>query len=188
MIFAVLALAMLYSETRVDDHPLAARRSVPLCELLGEEVWHQLAYPATETVIRVPSGQTGVDSVCALELDPVAPGDRWGRVARGESADDVVRIASVSVVTQTDLRHQSPNLTTAYYYETFDKELVASGWEPVSVQGPWTSGKAYSLRENDVSMLVEDRGIVIWITARDTDISDLVAFSSVVAERLSRQE
>lgn len=184
IVFAVLAMAMLYSEAEPGAHPLADKRTVDLCKELGTEVWFQLAYPALDPVVRVPASAEEGDSMCALEIDPVDPADRWARVARGENADQVQQIAVVTVATSSYLRHQSPDLTTSGYFQTFDKELVADGWQRRTLDGPWIQGNAYTGSGERVAALVEDDGIVIWIASEGVDAVNLEVFSRSVAARL----
>lgn len=182
--FAVLALVSLLSITDGGDHPLALETDVPLCELLGNEVWVELQYPATDAIARVPEDSQSNSMICALELEPVAPGDRWARIARGDDADKVRRIASVMISTTATLRQQSPNIQSDNYTATFDQELVASGWSASQIEGPWTWGAVYTTSEGKVAALVEDHGVVFWATAKDVSAENMVSFTHSAAEKM----
>lgn len=182
--FGLLALSSLFMMTEGGEHPLALKTDVDLCKLLGEDIWAELAYPASDAIVRPPESGVAGGSVCALELDPVPPGDRWGRVARGEDADRVRRIATVRLTTTAELRQQSPNADSAAYAETFDRELVASGWSAAGIEGPWTWGSVYTRDEENTASLAEDHGVVLWVTAKGVETGNLVAFTRTASERI----
>ena len=188
VIFALLALAMLYSETEVGEHPLAAETKIDVCGILGEESWYYLAYPAMETVVRVPESSSNTDSICALEIDPVDPSDRWGRVARGDDADRLQQIAVVSVVTTSFLRQQSPNLTTELFFNTFGEEVLAGGAERRELTGPGTRAVYYSSDEGRDMLLFEDQGIVVWLQAEGVEPANFEAFAREVASLLRQAQ
>jgi hypothetical protein len=182
--FGILALSSLFMMTEGGAHPLALKTDVDLCKLLGDDIWAELAYPASDAVARPPETGEGGAAACALELDPVPPGDRWARVARGEDADRVRRIATVRLTTTAELRQQSPNADSAAYTETFDRELVASGWSAAEIQGPWTWGSVYTRDEERAASLAEDHGVVLWVTATGVEADNLVAFTRTASERI----
>lgn len=185
--FGVIAIASLSIMTSGGRHPLALERDVDLCGLMGELTWAQLQYPASDAVARVPENAMQDTATCALELDPVAPEDRWGRVARGEDANEVRRIATVMLTTTAMMRSQSPDARTDAYARTFGDELVTSGWQGREINGPWTTGTLYRLGETEVSALIEDEGVMLWITASEVTSENLAAFARTTAEMI-RQE
>ena len=184
LIFGLLALAMLYSQTDPGEHPLAAEPTVDLCGKLGADVWDLMAYPALDPVVRVPESAGDGDSMCAYEIDPVDPSDRWARVARGEDADRVQQIAVVSLATTAYLRHRGPSVTAASYFETFNNELRADGWERQVLVGPWSRGNIYSTSGDRTATLFEDEGVVVWIASEGVEAPSLEVFSRAVAARL----
>ena len=143
-----------------------------------------LSHPASGAIARIPAGSSIESHNCALELDPVPANDRWARVARGADAGKIRQIASVMVLTEADLRRQSPELSTDKYMDTFAAELTASGWDERLVEGPWKRGGQYSLSYQGLAMLIEDDGIVIWITVRDVGEEYLTSFAEAVALKL----
>lgn len=175
--FAVLAVVSLLSLTDGGEHPLALETEVDLCTVLGEDVWTELQYPASDAVAREPGNAPPQDLVCALELDPVAPGDRWGRIARGDDADEVRRIATVWLTTTATLRRENPGADSAAYAETFDRELIASGWSAMQVEGPWTWGAVYTLGEDQAAALAEDHGVVLYVTTTGVERDNLAEFA-----------
>ncbi len=186
LVFAVLALVSLLNQTGGGDHPLALETDVPLCEILGSDVWVELQYPASDAVVRVPEDSRSDANVCALELEPVAPDDRWARIARGDDAHRVRRIASVMVSTTATLRQRSPDLHSEGYAQTFDQELVASGWSGSRIEGPWTWGAVYTMNEGQVAALVEDHGVVFWATAEGVAPENMVSFTRSASERMRK--
>lgn len=182
--FAVLALVSLFAMTKGGEHPLALETEVDLCELLGPEVWNDLGYPATDPVVREPANAQARELVCALELDPVPPGDRWARVARGDDADKVRRIATVWLNTTATLRASNPSADTSAYCQTFDREMVASGWSATEVEGPWSWGAVYTQGDEQTAALAEDDGVVLYVTATGVDPGNLLAFAQLASERL----
>jgi hypothetical protein len=182
--FAVIAIISLLGISKGGEHPLALKTDVALCDVLGDEVWIHLQYPASDAVARVPENVHAGMVTCALELEPVKPGDRWARVARGEDADKVRRIATVILSTTATLRQQSPNAKSETYTETFDRELVASGWTGNDIEGPWSWGSVYTLGEDQVATLVEDHGVVLWVTAKDVAPDNMVSFTRSASERI----
>jgi hypothetical protein len=121
---------------------------------------------------------------CALELDPVPPGDRWARLARGDDADEVRRIATVTLMTTAALRQHNPQASSTRYASTFDKELLASGWADERIEGPWFWGTAYTQGEGQAAALVEDHGVVLWVTAAGVEPDHLVSFARSASQRI----
>ena len=184
IVFGVIAIASLSLVTSGGEHPLALESEVDLCGLLGEDTWLKLQYPASDAVIRVPADAIQDVPVCAMELDPVPANDRWARVARGNDADQVRRVATVMLTTTTILRRQSPDLKTYAYTQAFDQELVASGWLGHSVEGPWRLANIYSLGEDRTAALIEDYGVMLWTTATGVAPENLESFARAAAEIL----
>lgn len=184
LVFAILALFSLLTITDGGEHPLAMETDVALCDILGDEVWAKLEYPASGAVARVPEDTVADMIICALELEPVAPDDRWARVARGDDADRVRRIASVMLSTTATLRRQGPGMRSDTYTETFDKELVASGWSGSEIEGSWAWGSVYTMSQGQVAALVEDHGVVIWATARDVSPENMASFAQSATDRM----
>ena len=182
--FGVIALLSLALILRGGEHPLRQTSNLPVCELLGEEVWTSLSHPASDAIVRIPAGSSIESHTCALELDPVPADDRWARVARGADAGKVRQIARIMVLTQADLWQQSPNISTDEYWETFAKELVASGWTEQLVEGPWKRGGQYLSSYSGTALLLEDDGIVIWITAPEIGSEYLTGFAEAVVLKL----
>jgi len=182
--FGVLALVSLSVMTDGGKHPLALSTEVPLCDLLGDEVWNQLEYPAGNPVARAPQVIDRGMAACVLELDPVPPGDRWARVARGDDADTVRRIATVTLMTTAALRQHNPEASSTRYAASFDKELMASGWAEQKIEGPWYWGSAYTLGEDQAAALVEDHGVVMWVTAAGVQPDHLVSFARGASQRI----
>lgn len=182
--FAVLAVSSLFVITEGGEHPLALKTDVALCDLLGDDLWHQLEYPASGAVSRPAYGAERDVAVCALELDPVPPGDRWARIARGEDADRVRRIATVTLTTTARLRQQSPQADSKVYAETFDQELVASGWNAREIEGPWSWASVYTRDEEAAATLTEDRGVVLWVESWGVAPDNLVAFTRTASQRI----
>lgn len=187
-VLAVATLLLLYllATTRGGEHPLTLRQDVDLCTLLGDEIWVQLQYPATGAVARSPESAGGDSMVCALELDPVDADDRWARVARGEDAGQVRTIATVSLITTATLRSQSPKADSGRYANTFDAELIASGWSGEALDGPWSWASLYTMNDQAATLL-EDDGVVVWTVSRGVAPDDLAGFTRAVAVALRRQ-
>lgn len=189
-IFAVLVIVTLLSSTTGDGHPLAQETEFDLCDLLGEDTWVDLSYPASDPVARMPANAEGGMTVCALELDPVPPDDRFARVARGDDADEIRRIATVRMVTTAHLRAANREATTATYVDTFSQELAADGWEAEAIQGPWSWGQVYTMAGEQAAdraaTLVEDAGAVLWTTATGVAPENLVRFTRTAIERIRR--
>ncbi len=182
--FGLLMLTSLFMMTEGGEHPLALETEVRLCELLGDDIWSELAYPASGAIAREPTN-AGADVIaCALELDPVPPEDRWARVARGDDADRIRRIATVTLTTTAGLRQHSPNADSDNYTQTFDEELVASGWSATEIDGPWSWASIYRKSEQEAASLAEDNGVVLWVTTRGVEVDNLVAFTRTASERI----
>lgn len=182
--FAVFAVLALLSMTAGGEHPRALDTEVDLCTVLGEDVWSELQYPASGAIVRAPENSPPRELVCALELDPVPHGDRWARLARGDDADQVRRIATVWLNTTATLRRQSPSADSRTYAETFDREMVASGWSAQQVEGPWSWGAVYTMGEQEVAALAEDEGVVLWITASGVSPENLLTFTRSASQRI----
>lgn len=191
-ILAVLAIVTLLPSTAGGGHPLASETEFDLCGLLGEDVWVELSYPASDPVARVPANAEGGATVCALELDPVPPGDRFARVARGDDADEIRRIATVRLVTTAHLQATNPEATTGTYVDTFRQELAAEGWEADTIQGPWSWGQVYNMAGEQATdraaTLVEDAGAVLWTTATGVAPDNLVRFTRSATTRIRRSQ
>lgn len=183
-VLAVLALVTLLTGPGGGSHPLTSETDVDLCALLGQGVWVDLSYPASDPVARVPADAEAGTLVCALELDPVAPGDRFGRVARGEDADEVRRIATVMLVTNGVLQQNAPEGDTGEYVRVFRDEIAADGWEGSEVIGPWSWGAVYTMAEDRVASLVEDHGVMLWITATGVTRDNLERFTRSAARQV----
>jgi len=184
LVFAVLAIVYLLSMTKGGEHPLTLQNDLDLCGLLGDDIWLELNYPASDPVSRVPANADPGMLICALELDPVPPGDRFARVARGDDADQVRTIATVTFNTTATLRASNPAARSDSYAEMFDAEVVASGWEGWQIEGPWSWGWLYSKGEEQTATLVEDDGVVLWTTANGVAPDDLVTFTRAVTRRM----
>lgn len=182
--FAFIAIVSLFAMTGGGDHPLALQSEADLCRLLGDDSWAELGYPAGDPVARVPADARPGAMVCALELDPVPAGDRWARVARGDDADEVRRIATVWLRTTATLRADSAAADSREYAATFDQEMVASGWSAAEVEGPWAWGAVYTMGEDEAAALAEDGGVVLYVTARGVDPDSLVGFTRNVSRRI----
>lgn len=188
VIVAILAIVALQSDSGGGQHPLAQEAEADLCGALGEGVWVELGYPAGNPVARVPASENGDPTVCALELDPVPPGDRFARVARGDDADETRRIATVRLVTNASLQASNPETSTDRYVETIGRELKADGWSGEVAQGPWTWGEVYTAPEDRAAMLVEDHGIVLWTTATGVTPDNLVQFTETAVQRMRAKQ
>ncbi len=195
-ILAVLAIVALLPSSAGSGHPLASETEFDLCGLLGEDIWVELSYPASDPVARVPANAEGGTTVCALELDPVPPGDRFARVARGDDADEIRRIATVRLVTTAHLQATNPEATTGTYVDTFRRELASDGWEADTIQGPWSWGQVYTMAGEQAeegvadraATLVEDAGAVLWTTATGVAPDNLVRFTQSATNRIRRSQ
>lgn len=182
--FAVLAIFSLFAMTHGGEHPLALQSEVDLCRTLGEEVWVELGYPASDPVARVPADAAPGAIVCALELDPVPAGDRWARIARGDDADELRRIATVRLSTTATLRAESASADSREYARRFDQEMIASGWNATEIEGPWSWGAVYTLGEGEAAALAEDNGVVLYVTASGVDPGSLAGFTRNASRRI----
>lgn len=166
------------------EHPLARESDVDLCALLGEDVWLQLRYPAADPMVRVPQVAGGDSMVCALELDPVPSGDRFARIGRGEDANEVRTIATVTLTTTARLAEEAPQADSAGFAETLDEELRSDGWAGRELEGPWASASVYTLGEDEAATLVEDSGVVLWTRTAGVEPQALVSFTETVVQRI----
>ena len=180
-------LWFLLSTLRGGGHPLALQAEPVLCELLGESVWETLPFAHDGGIVRVPAAAAGAANYCGLELDPLTNADRFERIARGDDADRVREIVSIMLVTRAALFRQSPSASTADYAEAWSEELQASGWPGQALEGDWRSGELFTGAEGQQGVLIEDDGIVLWITARELETQRLVAFAGRVTGDLRIQ-
>ncbi len=70
------------------------------------------------------------------------------------------------------------------YTQTFDEELVASGWSATEIDGPWSWASIYRKSEQEAASLAEDNGVVLWVTTRGVEVDNLVAFTRTASERI----
>jgi len=188
LVFGAGVLWFLFTVLRGGEHPLASVPEPLVCEAIDESIWQTLPYAAEGGIIRPPASAGGNTNYCAFELDPVPPGDRFARIARGEDADRVREIATVMVLTRAALFRQSPATTTAAYTDAWSAELEASGWPGQGLEGPWQRGELFTGSQGQQGVLIEDDGIMIWITAPDMDTGRLIGFAGAVAADLRKQD
>ena len=184
LVFAVGALWFLVSVLREGGHPRALEADLVACDVLDESVWSILPFATDGGIIRMPENAAGKANWCALELDPVPPGDRFARIARGDDFDRVRQIASVMIITRAGLWRQSPTASIQGFTETWLAELKADGVTMEPLPGPWNSGYLASSVQGRQGVLIEDEGIMIWITAGDVKRELLEDFAVNVATRL----
>jgi hypothetical protein len=175
LFFAALILASLFWILRTGEHPLAMQRNVPLCQLLGTDVWSPLAGPESEAVARIPEGSSDSLSICALEAGP--------ETARA-AASAARTLATVTLTTEADLRYRNPGQSMGRYVNTFVAEMKASGWDAVEVQGPWRRTYAYVSSSGETVLLIEDEGVFIWISSLQFPADVLLEFAQAVTARL----
>jgi len=184
LLFGVGAMLFLASYLREGGHPRALEADLVACDVLDEPVWSILPFATDGGIVRVPENAAGKTNWCALELDPVPPGHRVARIARGDDADRVRQIASVMIMTRAALWRQSPTASIADFTEAWMAELQADGVSSEPLEGPWKSGQIMSGSQGQQALLLEDDGIMIWITANDMHTELLVDFAEMVANRL----
>lgn len=184
LLFAVGVLLFLYSALREGGHPRALEADLVACEVLDESLWTILPFATDGGIIRIPESAMGQANYCALELDPVPPGDRFARIARGDDFDQVRQIASVMIVTRAALWRQSPTASIDGFTDTWLAELTADGVSTQPLEGPWKSGYLLTGIQGRQGLLIEDDGIMIWITAGEVKTELLEDFAVSVATRL----
>jgi len=187
LVFGAGVLWFLFTVLRGGEHPLAGVPDLVVCDAIDESIWQTLPYAADGGTIRPPASAGGNTNFCAFELDPVPPGDRFARIARGEDADRVREIATVMILTRAALFRQSPATTTAAYTDAWSGEMKASGWPGQGLDGPCTRGELFTGSQGQQGVLIEDDGVMIWITAPDMDTDRLVGFAVEVAADLRKQ-
>jgi len=184
LVFAVGALLFLASVLREGGHPRALEAELVACEVLDEPVWAILPFATDGGIIRSPASAKEQPNWCALELDPVPAGDRFGRIARGDDADRVRQIASVMIMTRAALWRQSPTASVADFTKAWSAELVADGISGEPLEGPWESARLMVGSRGQQAILIEDDGIMVWITADDVKPELMLTFAGNVANRL----
>jgi hypothetical protein len=125
-----------------------------------------------------------------LELDPLATTDSFARLERGADADRVREIANVMVMTRASLARVDPRSRTDKYADTWSKEMSASGWTGQALEGPWIRGELFADSQGQQAVLIEDDGVMLYITAREIEPARLVTFAEAVATnlRVEREE
>lgn len=180
LVFGVGVLWFLVIVLRGGGHPLGLEPDLDLCDVLDPAVWSELPTANSEAIIRIPTNAAGASNYCALELDPVTSGNRFERIARGDDAARVREIASVMVVTRAALYRQNPAGSTKDFTEMWSSELQADGWQRVPLEGPWRYSELFTGKSGKHGILIEDDGIMIWITASGTDPEGLVRFAKSI--------
>jgi len=187
LIFGTGVLWFMMTVLRGGEHPLGMEPDLVLCDVLDASVWASLPDAGNGGVVRVPTAAAGAVNQCALELDPVPAGHRFERIERGEDADRVREIATVMVLTRAALFRQSPAVTTIEYTNVWSDELHADGWPGEALAGPWKRGELFTGRSGRQGVLIEDDGIMIWITVRELATESVVTFAETVAANLRKQ-
>jgi hypothetical protein len=187
LIFATGVLWFMMTVLRGGEHPLGMEPNLVLCDVLDTSVWASLPDAGNGGIVRVPTAAAGAVNQCALELDPVPAGHRLERIERGEDADRVREIATVMVITRAALFRQSPAVTTTGYTNAWSDELHADGWPGEALTGPWKRGELFTGRNGRQGVLIEDDGIMIWITVRELATESVVAFAEAVTADLRKQ-
>jgi len=186
LLFGAGALWFMFSTLRGGAHPLGLEPDPALCEILDTSVWATLPWSEAGGVIRIPTASANSRNQCALELDPVPAGDRFARIERSEDADRVREIATVMVITRAALYRQNPKLTTSDFADGWSAELHADGWQGEMTAGPWQRGELFIGRDGRQGLLIEDDGIMIWITASELTKDNLLLFAGDLATNLRR--
>jgi len=173
LVFTVLIVLALFRFLGPDEHPLALERSVHLCEVLGPDVWKVLDVPYGVAEPQTSPGNSKNHSIC--ELIPV------GRPAGPGAPQPLARIM---LTTEADLRYQNPGQSLGRYMSEFVAEMKASGWETLEVQGPWRRTQAFAGPTGETLLLLEDEGVVVWISSFEFALDRLLALAEAVTRQL----
>lgn len=173
LVFTVLIILVLFRFLGPDEHPLALQRNVNLCEALGPDVWNVLEVPYGAASPKPSPGNPENLSIC--ELIPV------GRPA-GPGAPEP--LARVMLTTEADLRYQNLGQSLGRYMNDFVAEMKASGWETLEVKGPWRRTHAFAGPTGETVLLLEDEGVVLWISSFEFALDRLLMLAEAVTGRL----
>lgn len=156
-----------------DEHPLALERNVHLCQALGLEVWKVLDVPYGFAEPQTAPGNPENLSIC--ELVPV------GHPAGSGAPQPLAR---VMLTTEADLRYRNLGQSLGRYMNDFVSEMKASGWETLEAQGPWRRTQAFAGPTGETVLLLEDEGVVLWISSFEFTLDRLLAFAEAVTGQL----
>jgi hypothetical protein len=138
-------------------------------------VTRSLASPGSGAVARIPEGSSDSLSICALEAGP----------ATASSAGSAARtLATVTLMTEADLRYRNPGQSMGRYVNTFVAEMKVSGWAAVETEGPWRRTYGYMNTAGETVLLIEDEGVFIWISSLQSPAHVLLDFAQAVTARL----
>lgn len=168
----VLLLVFALQSVRGGSHPLAAVADFDLCARLGPQPAAALpALRATPTA-KIPGMGATHSATCYW---PIAE-------ARGGAP---ARHLWLVLTTQATSRLDGNHGGTARFVELFLEETRATGVDVTEAQGPWKRGATIGSRGGDeLQLLAEDDGVVLWLSARGVERADLVVFAAAAATRL----
>ena len=154
------------------DHPLTALNTVDVCAYLSEAARATLPEP-----IKVERGFPGEKDtgqpVCHAVL---------GSSPRDASPPNVV----VGVTTERMLTFEGRRQPVDRYVDTWLRESTASGSEVTPLKGPWR--RAAVIREKarpaNLSLLADDGGVAVLVTAQNVEYPVFVAFAETVTKGL----
>ena len=172
LVVGVLLLYYGLQFVRGGGHPLAATIGFDLCRHLGPQPAPELADINVAPLPQIPNMTAGRASTCHWPIDAGT-----GAASRRE--------VSLVLSTHQTLRAEGNTRGTARHVETFLEESRASGIEVAEVVGPWrTAATLRSRNGDDLQLLAEDDGVVLWFSSRGLDREALVAFAMSVARKL----
>jgi hypothetical protein len=163
LLLALLVVLLVAPLLRSKDsnHPLSGEQAIELCPFLPNP-------PAPWTgANRVAGASDGNGSQC------------------GFRADDQTIVLSVALITTRQASAGAPQRTSAMY-QTWLKEVVASGAEDVRERsGTWAMASSYRFQQQN-QLLVEDRGVMLTLSSTKLGADALTAYAQTVVSALRK--
>jgi len=154
------------------DHPLTALNTVDVCAYLSEAARATLPQPPVKVERGFPGEKDTGQPVCHAMLSASSSRD----------APNVV----VGVTTERMLTFEGRRQPVDRYVDTWLRESTASGNEVTPLKGPWR--RAAVIREKarpaNLSLLADDAGVAVLVTAQSVEYPAFVAFAEAVTKGL----
>ena len=88
------------------------------------------------------------------------------------------------LTTEADVRRQDPAGTLSRYFDMFVAEMKASGWTEIEVPPHWRQTFGFRNQSGETALLLDDDGIMLWVSSRQFPIASMLEFAAAATGRL----
>jgi hypothetical protein len=157
------------------DHPLMAQAAVDVCSYMSDPVLAKLPKLPDAVKRGVPGEKDTGKPACSLE---------WPEPKDGTGTPSLW--AMVTTERMLNAGGGGRPARTDKFTDTWLRESAASGYEVTEIKGPWRRAALMrmKLKPEEVSLLADDAGLVVWINGRGIDDAPFVAFSEAFTKGL----